>query len=354
MTAVTPGPVHSNEPIGGNIVRRRLAAMAAAVAIAALGAGCTTTGGSTQPQVTTGPADLTFWNTGGEEEGQVMQAVADLYKQSHPQVTIKVTAVPWEEGHAKVLAAATSRTGPDIISGGLSWGIEFGELGGMIDLRQYGIDTIKNQVQPGQWASIVSTGGAVYGLPMDMTNYVFYYRTDLLQKAGVSGPPKTWDELTAAIDKLRTSGIKNPFALDWGTLGWLNYFNFLKQAGGSLYSPDCKSVAINSPQAETALTFWADLHRKYGAPNAAPDVPAGLANGTIAMAYSGGRPLRCRRAPPVRVRSSAAASSASCRTRSSPPRPRTSSSSSTRIPRSRRCRRPPRRRPCCGSRRAPT
>ena len=49
--------------------------------------------------------------------------------------TVTVEAVDWGTAHAKILTAATSGEGPDIMTGGLSWGIEFGELGGMIDLN---------------------------------------------------------------------------------------------------------------------------------------------------------------------------------------------------------------------------
>lgn len=255
------------------------------MAVAALVAGCTTTTDTPTTQ-STGPADLVYWNTGSDDEALVVQAAADLYKQKNPNITIKVQAISWDDGHAKVLAAASSRSGPDLISGGLSWGIEFGALGGMIDLRQQGVDALKPKIQPGVWKSIVSPDGGVFGVPLDMTAYVFYYRTDLLQAAGVS-PPKTWDDLAAAIAKFQAAGKKAPFAMTWGTLGWLQYFNYLKQAGGSLYAPDCSKPTIDSDEAVQAATFWADLHRKYGAPNQEPDLAAGLAKGDIVMASGG-------------------------------------------------------------------
>jgi multiple sugar transport system substrate-binding protein len=137
-------------------MRRRTATVVAAAAITTLVASCTTTGGSTATRESNGPVTLTFWNTGTDEHAASLQAAANLYKQSHPDVTIKVQAISWDDGHAKVLAAATSRSGPDIISGGLSWGIEFGQLGGVIDLRRYGIDQIQHQNKPGLWNSIKS------------------------------------------------------------------------------------------------------------------------------------------------------------------------------------------------------
>ncbi|GAB7043425.1 extracellular solute-binding protein [Catenuloplanes sp. NPDC020197] len=259
--------------------------LAAALATMLLAAGCTTTGTGTTPrQDAEGPAELLFWNTGSDEQAAAMQVAADRYKELHQDVTIKVQAIAWDDGHAKVLTAATSRSGPDIVSGGLSWGIEFGELGGMIDLNGYDVSQAKQQTRPELWNSITSPGGAVYGIPMDMTLYVFYYRPDLLQKAGVGAPPATWAELFTAVDKLKASGVPTPLVEEWGTFEWLPWFNYLKQAGGSLYSDDCTQVTINSEQAVLATTTWADQYRKYGVPKATVDVGAGLAKGEYAMA----------------------------------------------------------------------
>jgi ABC-type glycerol-3-phosphate transport system substrate-binding protein len=134
------------------------------------------------------------------------------------------------------------------------------------------------------WKSAVSPNGSVYGIPLDMSTELLYYRTDLLHKAGVT-PPKTWDELTAAIDKLKAAGVKKPFNIDWGNMDWIGYFNFLYQAGGSFYTPDCKP-SLNTPQAKQGLDFWISLYKKYGAPTANITGENALDTGT-AMTYAG-------------------------------------------------------------------
>lgn len=257
--------------------------MAAAAAVALI-AGCTT-GGATEEvkEEPEGPANLVFWNTGSDEHAAALNIAAAAYKQKNPNVTVKVQAISWDDGKAKVLTAANSKSGPDIVSGGLSWGIEFGELGGMLDLNKYGAEEVKAKTQPLLWKSITSRGGEVYGVPFDMAVYVLYYRTDLLKKAGVT-PPKTWDELQAAVPKLKAAGVKTPLVEDWSTFEWLPWFNYLKQAGGNLYTDDCSKPTIDSPEAVLATTKWADQYRKLGVPKAAVDTGAGMAKGDYAMA----------------------------------------------------------------------
>jgi multiple sugar transport system substrate-binding protein len=268
-------------------VRRRLV-LAAAAAITTLLASCTTSGGDdAATEDAAGPADLTFWSVGADENALAFQAAADLYKQSHPDTTIKVQAISWDDGHAKVLTAATSKSGPDIISGGMSWGIEFGELGGMIDLNAHDIADIKSKTRPEVLKSITSPGGSVYGVSLDNAFYLLYYRPDLLAKAGLSGPPKTWDELSNALAKLKAAGVKTPMVENFGTFEWLPWFNWLKQAGGALYTDDCSKATIDSDQAVLATTKWAEQYTKYGVPKAATDSGAGLANGEYAMAIDG-------------------------------------------------------------------
>ncbi|NUW32188.1 extracellular solute-binding protein [Nonomuraea sp. SMC257] len=258
---------------------RRTTAVCGTVLVALLSAACATSGQSETRQADqNAPAALSFWSTGGDDETAIFQKAADLYKQSHPNVTIKVQTLTWDDAYAKLLAAASSRSGPDILSGGMTWTIQFGARGAMVDLRKHGLDALKAQAQPAQWESAVSPDGSVYGVPLDMSTFALFYRKDLLDQAKVT-PPKTWEELVAAIDKLRAAGVRKPYSQDWGNLDWIGYFNYLYQAGGSFYTPDCKP-ALGTPQAQQALTFWADLYRKHGAPTATVEGSDALDTGT--------------------------------------------------------------------------
>jgi ABC-type glycerol-3-phosphate transport system substrate-binding protein len=257
-------------------------AVTSALAVMLCTAGCTTATNTTANSQS-GPAKLTFWMTGSEDDAAVVQSAADLYHASHSDVTVKVQAVSWDDAHAKLLAAATARSGPDIMSGGLSWAIEFGQLSGMVDLRKYGIDQIKQQTVPGVWSSVVSPDGALYGIPLDMTLFAFYYRPDLLTRAGIPGPPSTWAELTADITKLKSAGVKYPFVQGWGNFDWLGFFNYLKQAGGSFYDSGCTKSTLDTPAGLAALRYWAAIYQA-GAPTGTVDIAAGMAGGQIAMA----------------------------------------------------------------------
>ncbi|WP_336026204.1 extracellular solute-binding protein [Geodermatophilus sp. FMUSA9-8] len=75
--------------------------------------------------------------------------------------------------------------------------------------------------------------GSVYGLPMrGMQPVVLFYNKDVLDAAGVA-VPTTWDEMLAAVDGLKASGV-TPIALAgsqaWTELMWAEYL--LDRVGG--------------------------------------------------------------------------------------------------------------------------
>jgi multiple sugar transport system substrate-binding protein len=95
---------------------------------------------------------------------------------------------------------------------------------------------------------------------------------DHLQKAGVSEPPKTGDELMAAMDKLKQSGVEQPF---WQSSTWpahLMFMSVLWQNGGDLYNQDATEATWNSPEGVEALTWMVDLVKKgYSPKNVSQD-----------------------------------------------------------------------------------
>ena len=75
-------------------------------------------------------------------------------------------------------------------------------------------------------------------------------------------------------------------AFGWGNTDWLGYFNFLYQAGGTLYDEGCTTATINSPEGVETAEFFANLYTTYGSP-AQADLETGLDNGDYAIGYTG-------------------------------------------------------------------
>lgn len=237
-------------------------------------AGCAAEAPSRQVQ-------LTMWLVGSEAEARAVNAVAQAFTQ-RTGALVRCEAVSWGEAHSKYLTAVAGGVQPDIGTMGLTWGAEFGRLGALVDFRQAfpaDLQAIQQDTFPGLWASI-EQDGRVYGIAYDLTLQTLYYRTDL-----VPSPPRTWDELTALLDRLGQEHRRMIF--DWGNLSWIGYAPFLWQAGGDFYTADHSRAAIDTPAAIQGLAFFRDLYERHGVPRTAIPVEQGLRTGEFPLAISG-------------------------------------------------------------------
>jgi trehalose/maltose transport system substrate-binding protein len=106
-----------------------------------------------------------------------------------------------------------------------------------------------------------TVGGKLVSIPWFTDAGLLYYRTDLLQKYGYSGPPKTWEELAEMAKKIqdgeRTAGKpdfqgfvfegKASESVTCNAIEWVYSYG-----GGTIIDPD-KKVTINNPNAIKAL-----------------------------------------------------------------------------------------------------
>jgi multiple sugar transport system substrate-binding protein len=103
----------------------------------------------------------------------------------------------------------------------------------------------------------------IFWFPYQPDSRVFYYRTDLLQEAGMP-PPENWDELITAVSKLSKKGVRYGFGFpgkksDFMNLAWIP---ILFSAGGDLFDQDMKPI-LNQPAGIDSLEFLLEL-LKYG------------------------------------------------------------------------------------------
>ena len=210
---------------------------------------------------------LTIWSTGGDSDAAVMAAAGKLFEKANPGVKVVVNPISWDDGYAKVLAAAAAKSGPDIFTGGLSWGISAGNKGALADLRALNVvNTVQPKVAPQIYKALVGYKSTkVYAVPYDLTLMMMFYDKGTLAKAGITTAPKTIDDFNAAADKLKAAGVKSPVYNEWGNGDWLGWFSWLYSSGGAFYDAKC-NVTINNAKGVAALTQYKSLYSSYGAP----------------------------------------------------------------------------------------
>lgn len=159
-----------------------------------------------------------------------------------------------------VLDALSGAGGFDVYIADQVWLPEFYEKGFIRDLSGLVSDADRSDFSKTA-IETVTYKGALVALPVMVHNCALYYRTDLLEKAGLSGVPQNWDEFRDYARKTTDAG-----AGIWGTLvaskqgieASTRLHSLYQQAGGDLLGADGKPT-INSDAGHAALEFMTKL-----------------------------------------------------------------------------------------------
>lgn len=176
-------------------------------------------------------------------------------------VQVKILGVPHDAMHQQFLSDALSGSGAyDVFTADQPWVPEFASKGLLVALDDR-ISATDRSDFAGSTLDTVTYQNKIYALPFLVHNLVMYYRTDLLQQAGLSGPPKTWEEYRAYAKKLtnKATGV-------YGTLvegkqngeAAIHLEAFMQQAGGDIVSADMKP-SIDSAEGLAAAKLMTGL-----------------------------------------------------------------------------------------------
>jgi raffinose/stachyose/melibiose transport system substrate-binding protein len=193
--------------------------------LAACGGGASS---STSASSGSGPVTLTFWHNSTTGDGKAYwDATAADYTKAHPNVTIKIQAIQNEEMDGKLQTALNSGDAPDIfMSRGGGKLADVVTAGQVMDLTSVITSETKSAVGDGALQAF-TVDGKLYGMPTSVLPGGIFYSKDLFAKAGITDTPKTMDDLSAAVAKLKTAGI-SPIALGakdaWPAAHWYYFF----------------------------------------------------------------------------------------------------------------------------------
>jgi multiple sugar transport system substrate-binding protein len=177
----------------------RVRAVAALLVLLALGVAAV--GATAATTRTSSPTKLTIWVGWSARELGVFKKVVAEYDRAHPSVQVNVVGSINDD---KIVAAIRAGRAPDVVSSFNSYNVGvYCGTGGWIDLaplmKQSGIQA---DMFPAATQYYTQYGGTRCALPLLADTYGLYYNKALFTGAGIAGPPKTMDELTADAKKL--------------------------------------------------------------------------------------------------------------------------------------------------------
>lgn len=211
------------------------------------------------------PVTLRFWAvTGVYQELEMYKLLAaDFEKQTG--IRVRVTPLGWGNFATKYLTAMAAGVPPDVGVTNLGGPVEYGRVGGVLDLRESFPEEIEEfeaeffpKLLPG-----FTFRGKLFGLPASLTTMAVFYRADIFARLGIK-PPETWSELSEAIRALEAAGYHYGFGWPRGDAWALNLYSMPFGVPYLGYDQDRKArVFWDNPVFQEALfqgLSWWSLH----------------------------------------------------------------------------------------------
>ena len=256
----------------------RALAAAALLALAACGAS------------DSGNVTLRFWAMG--REGEVVKELMPEFERRNPGIRVRVQQMPWTAAHEKLLTSFVGNSTPDLAQLGNTWVPELEMLGALEPLSQRVrqssvIDS--TDYFAGVWRTNV-VDDTLFGLPWYVDTRLLFYRTDILARAGVTSPPRTWGEWRNAMERVVEGGHAK-YGILLPTNEWAQVVALGLQQGAPLLRDGGRNGHFQDPRFARAFTFYVSLFRDSLAPAVSASQIANLfqefEKGTFAMFFSG-------------------------------------------------------------------
>ncbi|WP_022889543.1 ABC transporter substrate-binding protein [Agromyces italicus] len=194
------------------------------------------------------------------------EAVVDLFNETHEDVQVCWTnAGQGNDEYTKFSTALEAGSGaPDVIQLESEVISSFSIRDGLVDLADYGASDVQGDYTEGAWKD-VSSGDAVYAIPVDGGPMGMLYRQDILDEHGIAAPT-TWDEFAAAAQALKDAGAPGVLA-DFPTNGRAYNQALFAQAGSVPFdydnaNPTKIGIDVNDEGSKKVLAYWNDLVEK--------------------------------------------------------------------------------------------
>jgi len=144
-----------------------------------------------------------------------VRAMTDEFSAANSDIKVTLEFVPYEGLRDKTILAQGSGSGYDVVLFDVIWPAEYAENGILVDISDRVTPEMKAGVLPGAWTT-VEYNGKQYGMPWILDTKYLFYNKDILAKAGIAAPPKTWEELNQQAQIIKDKGLLDtPIAWSW-------------------------------------------------------------------------------------------------------------------------------------------
>jgi N,N'-diacetylchitobiose transport system substrate-binding protein len=209
--------------------------------------------------------ELTVWLTVDAQNNwpELVKAADAAVKKKHPGVKIDHEYYGWPDKNAKLDAVLATDKVPDVVEMGNTEMLGYMVKGAFAPLDQGRFDNSDAWLD-GLKAS-VTYEDKTYGVPYYAGGRVANWRKDIAASVGVKTPPKTYKELTDALDKIQKKQGDKFSAWYQPTRDWYAAMSFVYDAGGAIATESGGQwkASLSSPESLKGLTEFKNVVDSY-------------------------------------------------------------------------------------------
>jgi N,N'-diacetylchitobiose transport system substrate-binding protein len=209
--------------------------------------------------------ELTVWLTVDAQNNwpELVKAADAAVQKKHPGLKINHEYYGWPDKNAKLDAVLATDKVPDVVEMGNTEMLGYMVKGAFAPLDAGTFDNSDAWLD-GLKAS-VTYDGKTYGVPYYAGGRVANWRKDVAASVGVKTPPKTYKELTAALDRIQKKQGDKFSAWYQPTRDWYAAMSFVYDAGGAIATESGGQwkASLSSPESLKGLKEFKNVVDKY-------------------------------------------------------------------------------------------
>lgn len=216
-------------------------------------------------------------------------------------IEVDITVLDWGIALDKLSTSAISGVGPDIVQMGSTWVGQFGAMGALADLREFFPEPLEDKFLKSAYATAKLVGKEeLVSIPWMSDMNLFYYRKDVLEKAGLT-PEDTFKDMASFksslgkisgmdVDGKKIAAFVYPGKNDWNIIH--NLAGYIWSFGGDYISADGKTPMMTDPKTVEGIMYYISLVReglvpKHALEKNSSDTEGMIANGDAAIVQAG-------------------------------------------------------------------
>lgn len=145
------------------------------------------------------PKEITFWTLQMSDFDDYIYKIIRNYENNHPNTHIKWIDVPFSEGEKRTLAAIMSDNPPDLINLNPDFSAILAQKGTLEMIPETALESFNKEI-----VNTLKYNDVVYSIPWYATSAVTIYNKQLFEKSKILRLPKTYNELSAIANKIKT------------------------------------------------------------------------------------------------------------------------------------------------------